>query len=103
MATNSILLTQAKSWAGRWRQSSNLKGFLIPKVNIDQIYAANPAVVQDIRVYLGIDDNNQPALMMVGVDAQGNDLIDEKGGYLVYDFCNPCPSNCDTKSPMFNV
>jgi hypothetical protein len=41
--------------------------------------------------------------MLVGVDSNGDDMIDSQKGYEIYDFTQPCPDKCDIKSPLFNL
>lgn len=41
--------------------------------------------------------------MIVAVDANGNDLIDEKSGLYIYDFTQACPNICDINSPLYNL
>lgn len=101
MAQDVITLAQAQEWATNWRKNpANVtKAFLIPEVDFTQIIAAGKAV--NIRAYLGINDANENKLMLVGVDANGNDLIDDKNGYYIYDFTDTCPSICDINSPLY--
>ncbi len=49
-----------------------------------------------IRSYFAMNNENQLTLILVGVDAQGNDMVDGK----LMDFANLCPLNCDTNSPL---
>jgi len=98
--TNIIPLDTAKQWAATWQKDNTLKAFLIKKENIDSILAAGGNVA-NFRGYIGIDDTGSPVFMLVGVDASGNDLIDETDGQMVYDYNNPCPSHCDPSSPLF--
>ena len=58
------------------------------------------AGVVNVRAYMGVDGTGTQKLMFVGVDASGNDLIDAT--HLIYDQTQPCPSCCDTNSPLFN-
>ncbi len=103
MAKNTIKLEQAQEWAASWRSNPNntVKAFLIPNIDITQLLAEKG--VQDVRAYVGIDDNNEQKLMLVGVDSEGNDLIDEANGQFIYDFTQPCPKKCDINSPLFNL
>lgn len=103
MAENTITLTQAQQWAARWRENPNntVKAFLIPNMDIKQLLKEEG--VQDVRAYVGIDENNEQKLMLVGVDAAGNDLINDEKSQFIFDFTQPCPTKCDTKSPLFNL
>lgn len=103
MAQNTISLQKAQEWAAKWRSNPNntIKAFLIPNVDITQLLAEKG--VQDVRAYVGIDENDEQKLMLVGVDENGNDLIDEANGKIIFDFTKPCPSECDINSPLFNL
>ena len=103
MPTNTITLVQAKSWAKRWNTtapSNKTKAYLIPQEDITQLM--QEAGVVNVRAYNGIDDTGVYKLMLVGVDANGKDMVDEANGQYVYDFTQPCPKVCDTTSPLFN-
>jgi len=43
-----------------------------------------------MRYYFGIDDNNKKVLIIVGVDLQGNDMIDG----IIIEKAFPCPPYC---------
>lgn len=98
---NVIPLTTAQTWAQRWVNSgiSPIKAYLIPEADITQLMAETD--VQDVRAYLGIDDFGVSKLMLVGVNADGKDLIDYEQGLYVYDFTQPCPTTCDSSSPLY--
>ena len=109
---DTISLEQAQEWGKRWKEggakllvTNVIKAFLIPGIDLTEVLAEDG--VQDIRTYFGVDENEQPHLMVVGVDANGNDMIDqdkminEKNGWHIYDFSVPCPKTCDVKSPLF--
>ncbi|UMY65769.1 MULTISPECIES: hypothetical protein [unclassified Flavobacterium] len=96
---NVIPLKQAQDWAANWQKDNTLKAFLIQKDNIDSILAAGGNVA-NFRGYLGLDDAGDPVFMLVGVDASGNDIINEEDGYYVYDFNDPCPRTCSPGSPL---
>jgi hypothetical protein len=44
----------------------------------------------------------KPHMMIVGVDANGNDLIDPARGLFIYNFIKPCPSACNGVAPYIN-
>lgn len=48
-----------------------------------------------IRMYYGIDEDGAKQLVLVGVDANGNDLTD-----LVADISFPCPNACSDRNPL---
>ncbi|AWI25777.1 hypothetical protein [Flavobacterium pallidum] len=100
---NVIPLETAQEWAQAWVSSgiSPVKAYLIPEADITQLMAEPE--VQDVRAYMGIDGNGVSKMMLVGVDKSGNDLIDYNNGLYVYDFTMPCPTTCDTSSPLYFV
>ncbi len=110
---DTIPLAQAQEWGKRWKAggakflvNNVLKAFLIPGIDLTEVLAEEG--VQDIRTYFGVDHTGQPHLMVVGVDADGNDmihqdqLVNEKNGWHIYDFSLPCPTTCDVRSPLFD-
>lgn len=107
MAKNTITLETAQEWAARWNQYVNdknnvinLKAFLIPGIDFTQVMAEENVV--DVRTYFGIDAQNKEHLMVVGVDQEGNDMIDENLGLFIYDFSEPCPTLCNQKAPFIS-
>ncbi|HLA55576.1 MAG TPA: hypothetical protein VK623_05730 [Flavobacterium sp.] len=49
-----------------------------------------------VRIYNGYDDKEgRINLFMVGVDSNGNDMID-----IIMDRMSPCPPNCDPTTPF---
>ena len=103
MAENVIPLETAQNWAARWRENpvNVVKAFLIPHDDFTQLLAQGN--VDDIRAYVGIDDNGTHKLMLVGVDKDGSDLIDADKQEYIYDFTQPCPNFCDVRSPLFDL
>lgn len=103
MAQNTITLEQAQKWAEKWRDSPNqdIIAFFIPEIDLTQVMAEKETV--NVRTYLGIDELGNCKLMIVGVDAENNDLIDEEKGQYIYDFTQGCPKNCDINSPLFKL
>jgi hypothetical protein len=96
-----ISLEEAQTWAKSWRNNPPkdlAKGHLIPGEALTELLAAEGVV--DVRAYMGVDETGTQKLMFVGVDSSGNDLID--ADHLIYDHTFPCPSSCDTSSPLFN-
>lgn len=119
MAVNTICLDTAEAWTSAWRGQSgtftdhtDLKGFLIPLEDLKEVIA-EPNVA-NVRAYIGIDiaDDNEPHLIIVGVNSAGEDIIYKAAGKGcvdsdgtvntgLYDFSDPCPTTCDTKSPLY--
>jgi len=100
-STNTIDPTTAKKWVDRWRESSenlDLKGFWIPGSDLRDVMDERGVV--DARTYMAIDDNSNFHLLIVGVDSNGNDMIDEDKGWYIYDFTQPCPATCSATGPL---
>lgn len=107
MPLNTITLAQAQEWAENWNnnklaffENNDLKAFAIPGQVITDVTSHKDVV--DVRTYFGLDDDMNPHLMVVGVDANGNDLINEAKGLYVYNYARPCPSNCPQVAPFIN-
>lgn len=99
---NRISLVVAQGWATKWVDSQPqgaVKAHLIPMEDFVNIQKENGAV--NVRAYIGIDENGLNKLMLVGVDANGRDMIDDTNGDYIYDFTLPCPNTCDTSSPLY--
>jgi len=106
MSKNTITLEKAQNWSARWKEEQSkgteapVTAFLIPGIDVTQVM--NEDKVIDVRAYLGIDETNTERLMIVGVDADGNDMIDDSKGFYIYDFTIPCPPNCNKKGPFIS-
>ena len=103
MAQNTITLEQAQKWAQNWinNPSKDIRAFLIPEIDLSQVMQEKNTV--NVRAYLGIDDEGNCKLMIVGVDSNDKDLIDDTNGQFIYDFTQGCPSLCDVNSPLFKL
>lgn len=99
--------TWTKAWRkkmtdGNWLQSNMKKGFLIPMVNFEKLKAQGAT---NIRAYMALDESETDQskalkLVLVGVDANGNDMINEDQGDFAYDFTVPCPPICPPDNPI---
>ncbi|MEL1248478.1 hypothetical protein [Flavobacterium helocola] len=101
MSDFTITLDEAKEWTTSWRTNPPkdlAKGHLIPGEALSELLATEGVV--NVRAYMGVDEKGTQKLVFVGVDADGKDLIDDN--HLIYDKSTPCPSVCDTSSPLFN-
>ena len=101
MSKYSISLSDAKNWVKSWRTNPPTelaKGHLIPGEALSELLATEGVV--DVRAYMGVDESGTQKLMFVGVDANGNDMIDVNN--FIYDSTKPCPPNCDSISPLYN-
>lgn len=99
---NAISLEIAQQWAARWRSNPEhkVKGHLIPNIDIVELMGEGNV---DVRAYIGVDEHGVNKLMLVGVDENGNDLINDEKKQYIYDFTKPCPDTCDTKSPLYTL
>jgi hypothetical protein len=102
MAKNTITLATAQTWAAKWQNdpAHKIKAFLIPQDDITQLFQYEG--VCDVRTYMGLDENGIHKMIIVGVDANGKDLIDESKQQFIYDFAKPCPDICDVTSKLYN-
>lgn len=98
---NTIDFETAKKWADRWRENQGtynaehpIKAFNIPLIDLVQLQ--QEFGIEEVRAYLGIDDNWVEKLILVATDGNGNDLIDPAKGQYIYDFTTPCPPVCGT-------
>ena len=101
MSDFTITLDEAKEWAASWRTNPPkdlAKGHLIPGEALTELLATEDVV--DVRAYMGVDATGIQKLMLVGVNADGKDLIDSN--HLIYDKTQPCPDKCDPTSPLYN-
>jgi hypothetical protein len=96
MAGSIITLTDASKMTGSFRRN-------YPNVTQGVYYTSN--VFSDIMsqkgcvgilIYNGIDANGKLTNVLVGVDANGNDLYNGK----IYDFGDACPPNCSISNPL---
>lgn len=97
-----ITLDDAKTWAKSWRNNppkTLAKAHLIQGEALTALLETEGVV--NVRAYMGVDGTGTQKLMFVGVDASGNDLIDAT--HLIYDRTEPCPSCCNTTSPLFDL
>jgi hypothetical protein len=103
IAENTISLKTAQDWARTWRSNpeNKVKAHLIPQIDVKQLLAEDKVV--DIRAYIGVDEEGKNKLMLVGVDIDGNDLINEEKGQYIYDFTRPCPDTCAFESPLYTL
>ena len=101
MSDFTITLDEAQKWASSWRNNPPkdlAKGHLIPGEALTELLATEGVV--NVRAYMGVDETGTQKLMFVGVNANGEDLID--ANHLIYDTTEPCPKNCDPTSPLYN-
>ncbi|MCL7764794.1 hypothetical protein MPF19_15325 [Polaribacter sp. Z014] len=115
---NTISLQTAKRWTNRWRKMEgtynahqDCRAFNIPLEDLKEAIAEGAVTV---RAYLGVHKQKiegeivfEEKLIIVGVDANGKDMISSKDGKNldkdsgdIYDLTSPCPDKCDNESPL---
>lgn len=67
-------------------------GFWYDRTMIDQLYENNPTAT-GVRVYAGLDENNEMKTVLVAVDSDGNNLYGG-GGSPCLDQGVCCPPDC---------
>lgn len=83
-------LDQAKKWTanyranGRGKTNSHLFGAETVKKLLEQDGCVG------MRIYYALDDQGEQQLLLVGTDAEGNDMTDG----VILDFSRPCPPDC---------
>lgn len=107
-AKNMVLLTPAKEMTKRWQELINpetgkhyTKSYRFDKVDFTQVLSNEE--VEYVRLYPAIKHNGEVTLLVVGVNAEGNDII--KSDILdsgIYDFSFPCPKTCG-ESPLLHI
>ncbi|MFK7784877.1 MAG: hypothetical protein AB8B56_07170 [Crocinitomicaceae bacterium] len=105
-----IEVAVAEIWVNNWRNPTTpeqeaakqsvleLKGMWVPGEDLINIMHETGAV--NGRSYFAIDEDNLIHTLYVGVDAAGNDMVDEEAGQYVYDFTRPCPPTCSGTGPF---
>jgi hypothetical protein len=95
--SKSITLTEASEMTKKYRDSlpdgSRKCGFF-GKNKLAQIL--NQEGCMGIRYYHGINKDGEPVIILVGADAEENDLYDGE----LLDFSEPCPTRCSENNPL---
>lgn len=103
MSDFQISLEQATSWIKTWRNNlpkEPAKAHLIAKQALLDVMEPDDVVA--VRAYLGVDDDGLQKVILVGVDANGKDLIDEN--HIMTDRSRPCPPDCaGDQSPLLMI
>lgn len=94
-----ITLEKASSFTEKWQKQNTLKAFLFHRNEIACIRAEKEA--ERVHFYLGLNDG-VVEMIAVGVTANGEDIIETGENSKVYNFALPCPSTCDTRSPLYH-
>jgi len=97
MSNYTITLQEGIDWTTNFRNQNpnSVKAYKIDQAEINEILAQPGAA--GIRTYMGIDNSGNEKLVMVAVDANGNDILNN-----VYDHAEPCPPTCDPNSVLSN-
>ena len=91
-----ITLSEATTWTENYRNANpgatKAHFFGVNKLNL----ILNQSSCVGIRAYYAIDDDGAKQLVLVGVDANGEDLYNG----VILDRSAPCPSWCALNSPL---
>jgi hypothetical protein len=93
-------LMDAAKWTKAYRMSSGYDGvnaIFYGKNKLSTLLDQEGCV--GIRIYKGIDDDGVPVMVLVGTDANENDILDN----YVLERGSPCPNNCGsggTSNPL---
>jgi hypothetical protein len=95
---HAVSLENAKNWIRNWQErteigGNEIKAHMIPSKDAFDIFY-NDKGFENYRGYNAITDQGEFKFLMVGVDADGNDIVDYDRGYYIYDMTTPCPSVC---------
>lgn len=92
-----IALDDAAAMTKLYRLSvptDSCKGGFFGRDAIEAVLAQSTCV--GIRYYHGIDSKGEPVIILVGVDANENDLHTGK----LLEFAIPCPTQCGSGNPL---
>jgi len=101
---DTISLNKFYTWTNNWKndgkafinsQPKFLKYFTMPLVDLQQVLGESP---DSARFHLGLRMDtipNIPHLIVVGVDENGNDMLNYSKGQYAYDVSLPCPPACN--------
>ena len=102
MSDFKITLEDAIKWITNWRNNlpnEPAKAHLIQKQALLDVM--EPSDVVAVRAYMAIDDDGVQKVVLVGVDANGQDLIDDN--HILVDKSKPCPPDCGVESQLLNL
>lgn len=102
MSDFKITLEDATKWIKNWRNSlpkEPAKAHLIQKQALLDVM--EPDDVVSVRAYMAIDDDGVQKVVLVGVDVNGQDLIDDN--HILVDKSRPCPPECGVESVLLNL
>lgn len=96
--SNIINLEQAETETHAYQNNPQFQGLTKScaiDINAYEQLLAQPGV-EKVRTYFGLDSNNQLSIVVVGVDAQGDDITT---GLILGD-SKLCPNFCPYNSPL---
>ncbi|MFN7044414.1 MAG: hypothetical protein ACK4M1_04405 [Flavobacterium sp.] len=102
MSDFKITLEDATKWIKNWRTNlpkDPAKAHLIQKQALLDVM--EPSDVVAIRAYMAIDDDGIQKVVLVGVDANGQDLVDDN--HILVDRSLPCPPYCSGESVLLDI
>jgi hypothetical protein len=102
MSDFKITLEDAIKWITNWRNETPkepAKAHLIQKQALLDVM--EPSDVVAVRAYMAVDDDGIQKVVLVGVDANGQDLIDDN--HILVDRSYPCPPYCGIESQLLNL
>lgn len=90
-----ISLQEAAALTANYRAQNPdaIKGHFMGKDIINSILAQTGCM--GIRTYHGINNDGTKEIVLVGVDANGDDMTN-----LIADRCRPCPNMCSRKNSL---
>lgn len=117
---NTISLKHAETLTANWRQVMQplmgdhlLRGFFIPSLDLMGLFTLHEKTgCLGVRGYLCLTDPHDISsveLILVPVGHDGKDILNipdasgEGRESTIYDFTQPCPSQCDTSSPLYGL
>lgn len=69
------------------------RAFRYDKNLLEEVLSDN-SECSGLRIYMGLNDDGDQCLVIVGVDGNGKDLTDNK----ILEYGTPCPDHCDNSS-----
>lgn len=98
---HAVSLDDAKTWISNWQNRNDINGMsirahIIPVQDVNDIFNKDKGFEQ-YRGYNAITDQGEFKFLMVGVDSNGNDIVNYEDGFYVYDMTTPCPSVCSAE------
>ncbi len=90
-----ISLEQGAELTARYRinHPNSIRAGAVGRANVEALLAQSDC--RGIRIYLGESTEGKTEFVLVGVDANGNDILE-----LIVDKLFPCPTNCGSTNPL---